>query len=231
MVEGESLQREALPSRMHNRKKSRDFSPWAICHPIQTAPQAVHDPASNPKPALLASCGPVRLADADRALDRRHGRCRTGRHHNPLDHVVVSARMGRRCLGRNFPLFQLPFRGSRSHTLPLTATTWALLDPLLGPNRAGALTSWSQIALFGGAVAWLAREIGLSRAGALAALLACFCQRYLFFGTGETSIVGISALPIPIGLIALIRLQKEPQARWLVWLPCAWGSSPLRILI
>ena len=66
--------------------------------------------------------------------------------------------------------FNYPLGGRGAILSPLTATTWALLDPLLGPNRAGALTSWSQIALFGGAVAWLAREVGLSRAGALAAL-------------------------------------------------------------
>ena len=124
--------------------------------------------------------------------------------------------------------FNYPLGGRGAILSPLTATTWALLDPMLGPNRAGALTSWSQIALFGGAVAWLAREIGLSKAGAIAALLACFCQRYLFFGTGETSIVGISALPIPIGLIALLRLQKgAPQSRWLILATLCMGLQPL----
>lgn len=125
-------------------------------------------------------------------------------------------------------LFNFPFGGTGAILSPITATTWALLDPLLGPNVAGSLTSWSQIALFGLAVAWLAREIGLSWAASYVALMACFCQRYLFFGTGETSIVGISALPIPLGLIGLIHLQKgSPQKLWFALAIACMGLQPL----
>ena len=125
-------------------------------------------------------------------------------------------------------LFNFPLGGTGAILSPITASTWGLLEPILGPNQAGAFTSWSQIALFGMALMWLAREIGLSWAAAYVALLACFCQRYLFFGTGETSIVGISALPIPLGLIGLIRLQKgSPQKVWFLLAIACIGIQPL----
>ena len=130
--------------------------------------------------------------------------------------------------GGSSHLFNFPFGGTGAILSPITASTWAVLDPLLGPNLAAALTSWTQIALFGLLVAWLAREIGLSWPACYVALMACFCQRYLFFGTGETSIVGISALPIPLGLIGLIRLQKgSPHYRWFALSILCMGLQPL----
>ena len=117
--------------------------------------------------------------------------------------------------GGHSALFNFPLGGRGAILSPITATTWALLEPLIGPASAGAWTTWSQVALFGAAMVWLAREVGLSWAASYVALMACFCQRYLLYAPGETSVVGITALPIPIGLIALMRIRRgSPQKRW-----------------
>ena len=120
--------------------------------------------------------------------------------------------------GGHSALFNFPLGGRGAILSPITATTWALLEPLIGPASAGAWTTWSQVALFGAAMVWLAREVGLSWAASYVVLMACFCQRYLLYAPGETSVVGITALPIPIGLIALMRIRRgSPQLRWF-WL-------------
>jgi hypothetical protein len=130
--------------------------------------------------------------------------------------------------GGHSDLFNFPMGGAGAILSPITATTWALLEPRFGPNAAGTWTTFSQIALFGAAMVWLAREVGLSRAASAVALLAVFCQRYLIYAPGETSVVGISALPIPIGLIALLRLQKgAPQRFWFALAVFCMALQPL----
>ena len=130
--------------------------------------------------------------------------------------------------GGHSHFFNFPMGGAGAILSPITASTWALLEPLIGPNAAGTWTTWSQIALFGAAMLWLAREIGLSWAASYVALMAVFCQRYLIYAPGETSVVGITALPIPIGLIALMRLRKgSPQKFWFVLAILCMALQPL----
>jgi hypothetical protein len=125
-------------------------------------------------------------------------------------------------------LFNFPLGGSGAILSPMTASTWAILEPLIGPNAAGSWTTWSQIALFGAAMVWLAREIGLSWGASYVALMAVFCQRYLIYAPGETSVVGITALPIPIGLIALLHLRKgSPHKIWFVVAVACMALQPL----
>ena len=125
-------------------------------------------------------------------------------------------------------LFNFPWGGSGAILSPITSVTWALSEPLIGPARAGALTTWSQVWLFGLSLYWLAREIGLSRSASAIVILATFTQRYLFFGVGETSVVGITALPIVVGLVALIRLRTND--RLILWVLIAAGCMALQPL-
>ncbi len=87
---------------------------------------------------------------------------------------------------------------------PSSAISWALLEPLFGPARATSLTALLQLSLFGLAVGWLAGIAGADRWGQLVAALGVFAGRYLLFGLGEGSIVAVAALPIPLGLGALV---------------------------
>ena len=125
-------------------------------------------------------------------------------------------------------LFNFPWGGSGAILSPITAVTWALSEPIIGPARAGALTSWSQVWLFGLSLYWLAREVGLTRASSSIVILATFTQRYLFFGVGETSVVGITALPIVIGLVALIKLSKCKRiSLWVLIAATCMALQPL----
>ncbi len=117
--------------------------------------------------------------------------------------------------GGHSVLFNFPFGGSGAILSPITATTWALLEPLVGIGPAATLTALSQLIGFVGAVMLLAGATGLSRIGQLAAGLAALGHRYLFFAVGETSVVGITALPLVFGLIGLVRLLSgELSWRW-----------------
>lgn len=130
--------------------------------------------------------------------------------------------------GGHSDLFNFPMGGAGAILSPITASTWAILEPKFGPNAAGTWTTFSQIACFSMAMVWLARETGLSWAASSVTLLAVFCQRYLIYAPGETSVVGISALPIPIGLIALLRLQKgSPQRFWFALAVFCMALQPL----
>ncbi len=117
--------------------------------------------------------------------------------------------------GGHSVLFNFPFGGSGAILSPITATTWALLEPLVGIGPAATLTALSQLIGFVGAVMLLAGATGLSRIRQLAAGLAALGHRYLFFAVGETSVVGITALPLVFGLIGLVRLLSgELSWRW-----------------
>ena len=125
-------------------------------------------------------------------------------------------------------LFNFPWGGSGAILSPFTAATWSVLEPFVGPAVAGSITTWSQVTLFGLTIVWLAKTVGLSTKAALIALLATFTQRYLFYGVGETSVVGITALPVTIGLIALINIQSFPKSR--LWVLVAIACTAIQPL-
>ncbi|MFT5686612.1 MAG: hypothetical protein ACI8RZ_007568 [Myxococcota bacterium] len=108
--------------------------------------------------------------------------------------------------GGHSTLFNFPFGGSGAILSPITAVTWAILEPLVGIGPAATLTALSQLIGFVGGVMLLARTLGLSRIAQVAAGIAVMGHRYLFFAVGETSVVGITALPLVFGLIGLVKL-------------------------
>ena len=117
--------------------------------------------------------------------------------------------------GGHSVLFNFPFGGSGAILSPITATTWALLEPLVGIGPAATLTALSQVIGFVAAVMLLARAIGLSGVAVAASGIAAMGHRYLFFAVGETSVVGITALPLVAGLVGLVRLmQGDVRWRW-----------------
>ncbi len=87
---------------------------------------------------------------------------------------------------------------------PSSAVSWALLEPIAGAARAASLTAALQLWAFSLATGWLAGVAGADRWGQVAAALSVFVGRYLIFGLGEGSIVAVAALPIPLGLGAII---------------------------
>ncbi len=99
---------------------------------------------------------------------------------------------------------------------PTTAAFWALVRPAVGPALATTATDIVYLAGWSAAVAWLGRCSGLGRpAAALAGLLA-LGGRYLVFAVGETSIVGITAIPVVLAVGALLAWDRERSRRWLV---------------
>ncbi len=129
--------------------------------------------------------------------------------------------------GGHSDLFNYPFGGHGAALSPLTAMTWMALRPLVGEAAAATLTDLVHIALIGLGIAWLARETGLSRPAALFAGVASLAPRYLFYATGESSVVAISALPMIVGLIATVRLMRS-RTRWLGWAVTAALCIPLQ---
>lgn len=97
---------------------------------------------------------------------------------------------------------------------PSSALVWALLDPIVGPARASTLVSWIQISGLALSTAWLGRTAGLSPMGAGIAGFSVLVGRLLMFGLGEGSVVAITTLPIPLGLVGLMRLQRERERGW-----------------
>jgi hypothetical protein len=91
---------------------------------------------------------------------------------------------------------------------PSSAILWSLFEPMLGAGRASGLVGWIQIGSLSLATAWLARVAGASWLSSGLAGVAILVGRLLFFGLGEGSVVAISALPIPLGLVGLMRLQS-----------------------
>lgn len=109
--------------------------------------------------------------------------------------------------GLDSALLNHPF-GARGTVLSPVSTglTAALMGPL-GPAWAVAIAVASQVLGLAAATALLGRVSGLGPRAALLAGAAVLVGRCLLFGAGEASVVAIAALPIPLGLAALLRLE------------------------
>ena len=117
--------------------------------------------------------------------------------------------------GGHSELFNFPFGGTGAILSPITAVTWSLLEPVVGIGPAATITALSQVLGFVAAVMLLARSIGLPAIGIAAAGIAAMGHRYLFVAVGETSVVGITALPLVVGLIAMVRMSDDGAGwRW-----------------
>jgi len=99
---------------------------------------------------------------------------------------------------------------------PLTATLWMLFDQALGPSIATTFTDVVMLTAWCAAVAWLGRLSGLRPPAAILAGVLTLSGRYLVFAVGETSIVGITALPVLIGVGALLTYRQQARLPWLV---------------
>jgi hypothetical protein len=108
------------------------------------------------------------------------------------------------------PLANYPSGAWGAVLSPLSGIVYSLTEPLVGIGRAAAAADWVQAAGLAVATALLARRLGCSMAGALAAGLVPLGMRYTWYGLGEGSVVAIAALFVPMGLFYLIETLEAP---------------------
>lgn len=96
---------------------------------------------------------------------------------------------------------------------PITAATWTVLSAAIGEAAASTWTDVLYLGAFVSSVAWLAREAGASPYAAAVAGVGALAQRYLVFAVGETSLVGVTGITVPVGLVALLRIARG-ERRW-----------------
>ena len=116
-------------------------------------------------------------------------------------------------LGGETLLVNHPFGAHGVVLSPLTAGTWAVLEPLVGVGRASSLVVAGVVLATAAAVGLLARTVGAGWTGATIAAGSMLVGRYLLFGAGEGSVVAISNVPLPLGLAALAWLLRG-RGRW-----------------
>ncbi|RME27528.1 MAG: hypothetical protein D6798_04340 [Deltaproteobacteria bacterium] len=97
---------------------------------------------------------------------------------------------------------------------PSTALCWALARPLLGDGGAMSAAVVLQVLGLAGGAGLLCRRIGGSWAAVTVAALVVVAARFLPYGAGEGSVVAIAALPLPLGLWALVgRVREQASTR------------------
>lgn len=101
-----------------------------------------------------------------------------------------------------------PFGTEGTVLAPLSSAVFAALRVALGDVGASNALGLIVLTALAGATAWTARGMGLGWTATLAAGLALLVGRYPFFALGETSVVGITAVPVVVGLGAWVR-RKE----------------------
>lgn len=124
-------------------------------------------------------------------------------------------------------LVNFPAGAVGSVLAPATAALWSVFAAMSDPGFAVTLTGLATLAAWCGCVAWLARLSGVGPGNAAFAGLLALHGRYLVFGLGETSIVGITALPALLAVGALLAWRTNPAPRWLVLLVLAGGGVGL----
>ena len=119
-------------------------------------------------------------------------------------------------------LVNVPYGATGAVLSPMGAAAWMITAPLLGPARAAGVVAWLTVAGLAAGIGWLATRVwpGIGAWGALAAVLLALSSRYLFFGVGEGSPVAVAALPLPLGLGALLAARREQ-----------WLAAPLAALM
>ena len=106
--------------------------------------------------------------------------------------------------GGETDLVNYPYGARGSVLSPSSALLWAVLEPICGIGRAGALVSMAQILgiCFGCFV--LARQINIPMPFPFFAAFVPLVGRYLVFGVGEASVVAIANAAFPLGLAAIL---------------------------
>ena len=111
-------------------------------------------------------------------------------------------------------LSNFPYGSDGMVLTPSSALLWALAEPLVGVGRAAALSAWLQVAGLALGCMFLARQAGCSAGAVFAAGLSPLAARHMFFGIGEGSLVAVAALPLPLGLAALVSAARA-EGGWL----------------
>ena len=102
--------------------------------------------------------------------------------------------------GTETTLVNFPYGATGIVLSPTSAIMWGVLEPICGIGLALALTNWFQITGIAWGMVWLARVCRVPSPWHGVAGLSVLCARYLFFSTGEASIVSIVAIALPLGL-------------------------------
>lgn len=105
---------------------------------------------------------------------------------------------------------------------PLTTGGTAVLWPWVGPGRALALVAVFHTLALAAATALLAHVSGARGAGPWVAAAAITVGRVLPYSVGEASVVAVAALPVPLGLAALLGLPRAGR-----WRPLLVGAVAL----
>ncbi len=98
---------------------------------------------------------------------------------------------------------------------PFTSTVWAVFAALFGNSWAVTLTDLVYLTAWCATVAWLARLSGVRWPAAIVAGALAMSGRYLVYAVGETSIVGVTALPALMCAISLLEYRARGTRRWL----------------
>lgn len=116
--------------------------------------------------------------------------------------------------GADTVLVNFPYGATGIVLSPMSALTWGWMEPFVGVEWALALVNWSQIVGIAWGMMWLARACEIPRPWHGVAGLSVLCARYLFFSTGEASIVSIVAMALPIGFACWVNALKERGLRY-----------------
>jgi hypothetical protein len=101
-----------------------------------------------------------------------------------------------------------PYGAEGTVLAPLTSGVFAALRAVAGDVAAANLTGVAVLAALGGAAAWTARGLGLGWAAAATAGVAMLAARYPVYALGEASVVGLTGVPVVVGLGALVRGRR-----------------------
>lgn len=129
--------------------------------------------------------------------------------------------------GAHTELVNFPAGATGAVLSPITATIWSLLSHAVGVATA---TTWTDIVyLFASlaCVALLARATGLRGPFAVVAGALVVLPRYPIYAIGETSLVGITGLTVPLGAFALYRAQTN--VRWNVLFALCVGVTGIEM--
>ncbi len=118
--------------------------------------------------------------------------------------------------GAHSTFFNHPWGGQGAILSPLSACVWAMLDSFLGPALATTGTAWIVLVSLITGMLLLGRALELNKVAMGSMALMMLLPRYVLFTLGETGVVGVAALPLLLGLIALVYARKEQKVRW--WL-------------
>ena len=111
--------------------------------------------------------------------------------------------------GAETTLVNFPYGATGIVLSPTSALMWAVLEPVCGAGLALAVTNWFQITGIAWSMLWLARVCDVPRPWHGVAGLSVLCARYLFFSTGEASIVAVVAMALPLGLACWMSAIKN----------------------